>query len=1119
MSGAKSYLQHLGSAEWSRIEQVLQGFEAAWQSGSQPAVEDFLPPGESGNVPLLAELVHLDLEYRLKAGTAVRVELYLERFPGLAHTTPAVLDLLAWEYALRQRTDPTLAVEEYIVRFPHLATELAARLREGLPPQPTLDISTGNEPSTAQPGDSQRAGGPAGMSSEPRYQGLRLHAAGALGEVFVAQDTVLHREVALKRIQARYRKHAESRTRFLREAEVTGRLEHPGIVPVHDLQYDADGQPCYVMRFVEGETLKQAIERYHAAPGRLAFRQLLGHFVAACNAVAYAHSRGVLHRDLKPANILLGKFGETLVVDWGLAKVAGATSAVGTDAAGAGTTGDELAEEGTALGNAMGTPAYMAPEQAAGRWDVVGPASDVYGLGATLYHLLTGRPPFEGTNIREVLARVQRGVLTPPRQMRREVPPALDAICHKALALEPAERYATAQALAADVEHWLADEAVTAYREPWPARAGRWARRHPAVVAAAAALLLTASVASWVGTVLIGQRERAAQAARARADSNFELAREAVEQTVTKVAVAPGLKRGDFHALRKELLASAVPFYEHFVQQRSDDPELEAKRGWAYQRLAFVRAQIGEREAALADYEQMGAIFARLAASFPAVPQYRQHLATSHNNLGLLLKDLGRQPEAEAEYRRAITFQQKLAADFPSVPEYRRDLARSHNNLGIVLSSQGDGPGGEAAYRQALALQEGLAADFPAVPEYRHELARSHNNLGLLLKDLGRQPEAEAECRRALALQERLAASFRGVPEYRHVLASSHKNLGNLLQIRGEWAHAEAAYRQAIALQGQLAADFPAVPEYRQELAGSHTNLGALLTSMSKMPAAEAQCRRAISLQERLAADFPTVPEYRHELARSHNTWGNLLDDLGQRQEAEAAYRRAITLWEQLAANFPNVPAYAVDLGGGYCNYGNLLSGRGEAAASLVMYSKAVATLRPVLDREPRLGTARLFLRNAHASRAMALGRLGRHAEALADWNQALVLNDERSPEGRLRLWRAASLARAGQHTEATAAVEGVLKPGNADSLTLYNAACVYALAAAQTAKQAAPPHTSSLRAEQYARRAVDLLRQALQKGYKHVAHLKKDSDLDALRQREDFRQLLAELDAQPAGK
>jgi serine/threonine-protein kinase len=955
-----------------------------------------------------------------------------------------------------------------------------------------------------------------------RYRVLRPHAKGGLGEVFVALDTELHRPIALKQIQQRHADDRHSRGRFLLEAEITGGLEHPGIVPVYGLGLYPDGRPFYAMRLIQGESLKEALTRFHAAPDFTgpAFRQLLRRFVDVCNAVAYAHSRGVLHRDLKPANVMLGPFGETLVVDWGLAKV------VGRDRTGGAGPAEEPAlqpasapgQEETSAGSALGTPGYMSPEQAAGRLDELGPASDVYSLGATLYCLLTGRAPVAGSDKGEVLRQVQRGDWVPPRQVQAAVPPALDAVCRQALARKLAARYPTPLALAAEVERWLADEPVGAYRDPLAVRLVRWGRRHQKLVTGCTALLLTAVLALGVGLWAVERERTRTAAAKAQAEEHFQLAKDAVDRYLNAVTEDPRLKEKDFFELRKKLLVTAVPFYERFAQAKAGDPEQEAARGQAYYRLAWVRHQLGEREAALADYERMRVVFTQLAAAFPSVPEYRQDLATSHNNLGMLLASLGKGPEAEAEYRQALALQEQLAADFPTVPEYRQELAGSHNNLGVLLRDLMKRPEAEAEYRRALALQEQLAADFPSVPAYRQDLAMSHTNLGSLLKGLGKRPEAEAEYRRALALQEQLAADFPSVPAYRRELAASHNNLGGLLADLGKRSEAEAAFRRALALFAQLTADFSTVPEYHQHLASSHNNLGLLLKALGRRPEAEAEYRRAVALYEQLGAAFPTVPAYRHELARSHTSLGLLLVDLGKRSEAEAEYRRALALQEQLAADFPGVPEYRRDLGGGYCNYGDLLRERGEAAASLDWYAKACAALRPVLAQEPRLATARLFLRNAHWGRAQALDRLGRHVEAADDWEQALALNAEKPRERQFLLKRSASMARAGQHAQATAAVEELLRPGAADRNTLYNTACVYALAAAQAVKEA-PKNTSSLPAEQYARRAVALLRQAVQQGFKDVARLKKDTDLDGLRPRPDFQQLLAEVTAAPPSK
>ncbi len=272
---------------------------------------------------------------------------------------------------------------------------------------PNVRASLRQVPATLNTGDDPYRTVAEPPGARPRFRILRPHAKGGLGEVFVAHDEELNRPVALKEIQARHAGDRDSRGRFMLEAEITGRLEHPGVVPVYGLGTYADGRPFYAMRFIEGQDLREAIERFHAAdelgrdPGerRLAYRELLGRFVDVCNAVAFAHSRGVLHRDLKPGNVMLGKYGETLVVDWGLAKATGHKDAAAPAEVSViqPRSGGEVTP--TRAGSALGTPACMSPEQAAGQLDKVGPASDIYSLGATLYTLLTGRAPVNGADV------------------------------------------------------------------------------------------------------------------------------------------------------------------------------------------------------------------------------------------------------------------------------------------------------------------------------------------------------------------------------------------------------------------------------------------------------------------------------------------------------------------------------------------------------------------------------------------------------------------------------------------------------------------------------------------------------------------------------------------------
>jgi serine/threonine protein kinase len=350
-----------------------------------------------------------------------------------------------------------------------------------------------------------------------RFRILRPHAKGGLGEVFVARDEELRRDVALKEIRGSRADDPQSWARFLLEAELTGGLEHPGVVPVYGLGTYADGRPFYAMRFVRGDSLQDATERFHRPEAKrgdrgeraVTLRGLLGRFVDVCNAVAYAHSRGVLHRDLKPGNIMLGPYGETLVVDWGLAKPLGGTDPASGPSEGALQPASASDVTPTRAGIAVGTPAYMAPEQAVRRLDELGSASDVYNLGATLYCLLTGLAPFRGGDAGQILQQVQRGDFPRPREVEPSVPPALETICLKAMALRSRDRYASLRALADDIEHVLADEPVAAYREPLAARLGRWGRHHRTAVTTGAALELRRQLVEADKASALAQRDLA----------------------------------------------------------------------------------------------------------------------------------------------------------------------------------------------------------------------------------------------------------------------------------------------------------------------------------------------------------------------------------------------------------------------------------------------------------------------------------------------------------------------------------------------------------------------------------------------------------------------------------
>jgi serine/threonine-protein kinase len=603
-----------------------------------------------------------------------------------------------------------------------------------------------------------------------RFRVLRPHARGGLGAVFIALDAELHREVALKQILDQHADDPTSRQRFLLEAEITGGLEHPGIVPVYGLGSYADGRPYYAMRFIKGDSLKEAIGRFHGDgalktdPGRrsLGLRKLLHRFTDVCNAIEYAHSRGVRHRDIKPGNIIVGKHGETLVVDWGLAKATGRAEPGAEERTLVPSSASGSAE--TLPGSALGTPAYMSPEQARGEIENLGPRSDVYSLGATLYCLLTGRAPAEGDDVGAVLRAVQRAEFRPPRQLDPAIDRALEAVSLKAMALRPQERYATPRALAEDLERWMADEPVSAWREPRWKRWARWGRRHQPAVAGAAALLVAAVVGLSVGTLLVNRE-------RAKAEESFRQARAAVDEYFTAVSESKLLDQPRLEPLRKELLDSARRYYRRFLQQRGGDRSVRAEAAATYYRVAMVTLLIGSPAEALADAQEASALYRGLMRDHPGEDRYRSDLAICYNDLGNMLRQLGRSEEALRAYRDALALREVVARAHPDGARQQNELAKGHWTIAEALYDIGRPAEALPALEEARAINEKLVAgppraiDFPSdlgvhlnsAATFRIELAALDSRIGQLQLELGRIDEAVREGRKACELIEGLA--------------------------------------------------------------------------------------------------------------------------------------------------------------------------------------------------------------------------------------------------------------------------------------------------------------------------------------------------------------------------
>jgi tetratricopeptide (TPR) repeat protein len=912
-----------------------------------------------------------------------------------------------------------------------------------------------------------------------RFRIIRLHARGGLGEVFLAYDQELKREVALKEIQCRHADDPHCRSRFLLEAEVTGGLEHPGIVSVYGLGQYADGRPYYAMRFIRGQSLQKAIKEFHSVerpdrtPGEqeLELRRLLRRFLDVCNAVTYAHSRAVLHRDLKPGNIMLGPFGETLVVDWGLAKPLHRSPCDGPEAnpLRPTTTGSLSAE---ASGHPIGTPQYMSPEQAAGDVERLGPATDIYSLGATLYTLLTGRLPFQEGDCDSVVQRVRAGNFPPPCRIDARIPKALEAICLKAMALKPEDRYDSARALADDLEHWLADEPVVAFSEPWNRRLARWRRRHRPLMAAAAALTVSAVAALAIGTALIAREQ-------ARTERNYRLALAAVEEMLTKVGAVDLADVPQMEEVRRQLLGRALAFYNAFLRERANETGLRQDTARAHARLGDVQEMLGEYDEAEEHYRRAIALLSDLAAASPAAAEPRRLWAQAVHNFGILLKKSNRFEEAEDAFREALRLREQLAVASPADPDARQARTDTRYHLGALLARlHGRHPEDEVLYRLALEDQRRLVAEHRDRPELQGPLARYLNNLAILLQATGRPDEAETAIREAGTIQQALTHDFPASPGYRWQLARTENNLCKLLKDTGRIEEAEASLRRAIGLLTRLQVDYPRVPDYRHELAAACVNLGTLLLRDTHRAdlAAEALDQARVLLTD-LIRVFPKRFDYRHRLAEVRGAQGVLQAETGHPDEAESIFREDLDAARGLVAHDPDVPVYHSTLGCALDNLATLMRKRDQPDEAYRLLIEAIGHHRIALESNVRNRLYGLFLRN--------------------DWTKVAAIHRDR------------------QEHAALATVAEELPRIVPDDPTLYVRAAWYLAFASALAAQdpALSPAERTAHSQDHARRAVELLREAFRRGFNDAEQLEQP-DYAPLQGRDDFQQLLRDMRA-----
>lgn len=814
-----------------------------------------------------------------------------------------------------------------------------------------------------------------------RFRVLREHAKGGLGKVSVAEDLELHREVAFKEIQQRFADDTEARSRFLLEAEITGSLEHPGIVPVYGLGTHPDGRPYYAMRFIRGNSLQQAIDAFFDAEAgvldsstkQVEFRKLLRRFIDVCNAMDYAHSRGIIHRDLKPGNVMLGDYGETLVVDWGIAKSIKVRGSLFRSAL------ERLPQltmaEGsqTMMGVAIGTPQFMSPEQAEGKLNELGPASDIYSLGATLYCLLTGMPAFTSRKLLEIMQQVKSGTFPPPIENNPSLPKALNAICLKAMDRTPALRYASAKELAGDIESWLADEPVIAYSENQWERLSRWVRRNQARAQAAVVAVIVIAIVSVISAILIDQSRRAEALALSRLETanSLEIAarkkeslakqealrrskqtREAIDTMLTGMSDAldafPGM-----HDARQRLLERAAQDYTRLAQENSQDPELQAEAAQSLVRLADVQSKLNTIDKARASLTQADEIYQQQLGKSRDKAEFRLELARINTRRGLLETAAGKTVAAAIHFQTAITSLEELIKNHPEQIDYEDALGTALIGQGRLEQAASNRQAAERHLKQARSLFQKLRKQHPENSRVLTATANSEKAYGVYLMEIGRHAEAAEVFDQAIQAHDVLVDEFPNDPDHLAQRAAARINYAEALRGLGRWAVVVRNDESSVSDLEQVVRARPDVPLYREELAIARTNLGQALRRLGSNTETVPHLQKALETFDEMDASY-RLPRYLLSLGTTRTSLSQVFSELGQQDAALPLINQAVEDFRLLAESDPTSMIYQEGLGLAHSNRGRILARRGDLPGGVQACEAGLAELKAAADKAPQ---------------------------------------------------------------------------------------------------------------------------------------------------------------------
>jgi eukaryotic-like serine/threonine-protein kinase len=1023
----------------------------------------------------------------------------------------------------------------------------------------------------------------------PGYEILGELGRGGVGVVYQARHRVLGRLVALKMLRA---DDAEELARLRLEAETLAGLRHPNIVQIYEVGA-CDGRPFLALEYVDGGTLAQHLAGQPHPP--VAAAELVETLARTVHA---AHQAGVVHRDLKPANILLhngearmtnderspkpqarnpkerspgasalglrpsfvlghSSFGIPKIADFGLAKRLDGEKGL------------------TRTGAVMGTPGYMAPEQAQARKNAIGPATDVYALGAILYQALTGLPPFVGPEAVDILMQVVHRDPVSVRRLQPKVPPDLETICHKCLQKEPARRYLGALALADDLRRFLDGRPIQARPVSAFERCWRWGRRNPGVAGLALALglvlvtSLVAVTALWLRAEASGRR---AEEQQRRAARNLEEARRAVREHFVQISEIEQTGPADPHELRRQQLAAALKYFQGFLDQDHDDPAAQADLADAWYRVGLITQATGSQADAVWAFEAARALLEGLLERQPGHPEHARLLARVYRGLGVLRRTAGQSAEAATAFEQALAVYRGLEAGGPAPPEDRRAVADLYAELGgLHAEARRDGEA-RRLFEQARALCDGLLREQPASAADRRLLARLCSYLGQLERDSRRPDKALPWFQQARDLAEQLVRAHPGHPDYQDDLGKICLSVAALQFDQGQVAAAQEASRRARDLLEPLVRLSPGVARYREQLAQAWANLCATQNALNQPDAALDSARRACDLLDQLARDQPEVVAHQDKLAVAWTRLAVLRRQAGRLDEALQALRQGYAIRERLAQAEPAAVSRRADVALSLLDLGVIHNGRRQFGEALQCFQRALDLLGPIC-REQSAVRYRKQLANTYSNQGTSFVLTGRLADALQAFGRARRLREEvvlrepadaeahsglgavlmnvgilfemeeRVPEARDAYERAVfyqheAYTKAPQvatyrqllsgHYEALARAQRQLRQADAAVATAqarrklwpgqpveqYKAACELAQCVPLVGDPAAglgPEQETQRRA--YGDLALAALREAVAAGFRSLNDLKGSPELDPVRGREDFRNLVEEVE------